>query len=65
MNYPRFIVAFRVNKKKIATYVRKHKWRLEYIPKMESTNLLHAKVIFYLAIRGRSLFSYLLPSRRG
>ena len=61
MNYPRFIVAFRVNKKKIATYVRKHKWRLEYIPQMESTNLLHAKVIFYLATLDHNLSSYLLP----
>ncbi len=29
--------------------------------KMESTNLLRAKVIFYLAIRGRSLSSCPLP----
>ena len=36
-----------------------------YIPKMESTNLLRAKVIFCLAIRGRSLSSYLLPSKQG
>ena len=33
--------------------------------KVESTNLLRAKIIFCLAIRGRSVFSYLLPSRRG
>ena len=33
----------------------------EYIPKMESTNLLRAKVTSYLAIPSRSPFSCLLP----